>query len=94
MKEIQFFNIFLSFQTKHSLINSIRLDVLPMCGQSSLCLSSMVCYVTILYLLVYPIHGESTLSTGDVSFVLVFLATTSCMEQTLTNELTYEEADG
>lgn len=54
----------------------------------------MVCYVTILYLLVYPIHGESTLRTGDVSFVLVFLATTSCMEQTLTNELTYEEADG
>ena len=54
----------------------------------------MVCYVTILYLLVYPIHGESTLSTGDVSFVLVFLATTSWMEQTLTNELTYEEADG
>ena len=65
-----------------------------MCGQSSLCLSCMVCYITILYLLVYPIHSENTLSTGDVSFVLVFLVTTSCMEQTLNNELTYEEVDG
>ena len=35
-----------------------------------------------------------TLSTRDMSFALVFLATTSWMEQTLNNEFMYEEVDG
>ena len=65
-----------------------------LCVARALCICLLQRVMLQFYIYLFIPLLMRTLSTRDMSFALVFLATTSWMEQTLNNEFMYEEVDG